>query len=106
MQIFHKTVGAINYTRSTSYDAENYSKGLSSNDPNLSYFILSIEKPYAHLHYASNMFTKSLKTVEVVDYTLQCQNDWLVDFGLNGPLRQYFSLYRAVSQREGERKEK
>ena len=27
-------------------------------------------------------------------------------FGLNGPLRQYFSLYRAVSQREGERKEK
>ena len=32
---------------------------------------------------------------------------WLVgSFGLNGPLRQYFSLYRAVSQREGERKEK
>ena len=27
-------------------------------------------------------------------------------FGLNGSLRQYFSLYRAVSQREGERKEK
>ena len=34
-------------------------------------------------------------------------NDWLVGCsGLNGPLRQYFSLYRAVSQREGERKEK
>ena len=33
--------------------------------------------------------------------------NWLVGcFGLNGPLRQYFSLYRAVSQREGERKEK
>ena len=32
---------------------------------------------------------------------------WLVGcFGLNGPLRQYFSPYRAVSQREGERKEK
>ena len=32
---------------------------------------------------------------------------WLVGcFGLNGPLRQCFSLYRAVSQREGERKEK
>ena len=31
---------------------------------------------------------------------------WLVGcFGLNCPLRQYFSLYRAVSQREGERKE-
>ena len=27
-------------------------------------------------------------------------------FGFNGPLRQYFSLYRAVSQREGEREEK
>ena len=27
-------------------------------------------------------------------------------FGLNGPLRQYFSLYRAVFQREGERIEK
>ena len=32
---------------------------------------------------------------------------WFVGcFGLNGPLRKYFSLYRAVSQREGERKEK
>ena len=30
----------------------------------------------------------------------------VVVFGLNGPLRQYFSLYRAASQREGERKEK
>ena len=27
-------------------------------------------------------------------------------FGLNDPLREYFSLYRAVSQREGERREK
>ena len=27
-------------------------------------------------------------------------------FGFNGPLRQYFSLYRAVSQRVGERGEK
>ena len=33
--------------------------------------------------------------------------DWLVGcFGLNGPLRHYFSLYRTVSQTEGERKEK
>ena len=30
---------------------------------------------------------------------------WLVGcFGFSGPLRQYFSLYRAVSQREGERR--
>ena len=34
-------------------------------------------------------------------------NRWLVGcFGFNGPLRQYFSLYRAVSQRAGERGEK
>ena len=33
--------------------------------------------------------------------------DWLVGcFGFNGPLRQYFSLYRTVSQREGERAER
>ena len=32
---------------------------------------------------------------------------WLVGcFGFNGPLRQYFSLYQAVSQREGDRGEK
>ena len=32
---------------------------------------------------------------------------WLVGcIGFNGPLRQYFSLYQAVSQREGERGEK
>ena len=31
---------------------------------------------------------------------------WLVGFGFNGPLRRYFSLYRAVSQREGEREER
>ena len=30
---------------------------------------------------------------------------WLVGcFGFNGPLRQYFSLYRAVSQREGDKR--
>ena len=31
---------------------------------------------------------------------------WLVGIGFNGPLRQYFSLYRTVSQREGERGKK
>ena len=32
---------------------------------------------------------------------------WLVGcLRLNGPFRQYFSLYRAVSQREEERKER
>ena len=34
------------------------------------------------------------------------RDDWFVGrFEFNGPLRQYFSLYRAVSQREGERGE-
>ena len=34
--------------------------------------------------------------------------DWLVGwfFRLNGPLRQFFTLYRAVSQRERKGKEK
>ena len=30
----------------------------------------------------------------------------LVVFEFNGPLRQYFSLYRAVSQRQGDRRER
>ena len=39
-------------------------------------------------------------------YFFKSQN-WLVGcFWFNGPLRQYFSLYRAVSQREREREEK
>ena len=34
-------------------------------------------------------------------------NKWSIGcLGLYGPLREYFSLYRAVSQREGERREK
>ena len=40
-------------------------------------------------------------------FSLSLWEIWLVGcFGFNGPLRQYFSLYRAVSQREGEREEK
>ena len=31
---------------------------------------------------------------------------WSVVLGFNGSLRQYFSLYRTVSLREGERREK
>ena len=35
------------------------------------------------------------------------ESKWLVGCpGFNGPLRQYFSLYRAVSQREGDGGEK
>ena len=46
-------------------------------------------------------------TVEVNNLPrLEARFGWLVVLGLNGPVRQYFSLYQAVSQREGERKEK
>ena len=36
------------------------------------------------------------RRVSLILLILPC---WLVGFGFNGPLRQYFSLYRAVSQR-------
>ena len=62
---------------------------------------------------------KKIKQFQSIPYLLQAQpalvlqslacycGSWLVGcFGFNGPLRQYFSLYRAVSQREGERGEK
>ena len=45
-----------------------------------------------------NSLKELFDTVELVG--------WLVVFGFNGRLRQYFSLYRAVSQREGERGER
>ena len=43
-----------------------------------------------------------------VNGSFQQDVGWLLVscFGPNGHLRPYFSLYRAVSQREGERKEK
>ena len=44
---------------------------------------------------------------ETTRYRLKYCLGWLVGcFRFNGPLRQYFSLYRAVSQREGERGKK
>ena len=50
--------------------------------------------------------SKSIK-VKAFIFVRDLSSDWLVGcFGFNGPLRQYFSLYRAVSQREGERGEK
>ena len=54
-------------------------------------------------------FYFSLFTSLLMEITENIRTDgtdgWLVGcFGLDGPLRQYFSLYRAVSQREGERR--
>ena len=49
----------------------------------------------------------NLGKLEVVQLLNCLSFGWLVGcFGFNGPLRQYFSLYRAVSQREGERGER
>ena len=46
------------------------------------------------------------RLVSLLGPTSQKQRLVCLLFGLNGPLRQYFTLYQAVSQREGERKEK
>ena len=43
------------------------------------------------------------KLGKLTDSKQLCHGIWLVGwlFGFKSPLRQYFSLYRAVSQREG-----
>ena len=52
---------------------------------------------------AENLFYDNPNLDPNIKQTIQF---WLVGcFGFNGPLRQYFSLYRAVSQREGARGE-
>ena len=42
----------------------------------------------------------------VIHVIAEVLDGWLVGFGFSGPLGQYFSQYRAESQREGERREK
>ena len=45
--------------------------------------------------------------MDLASITMAAEDSWLVGcFGFNDPLRQYFSVYGAVSQREGERREK
>ena len=54
-------------------------------------------------NYSNNERLKIVGKFTYLGVTLSA-NGWLVSyFGFNGPLRQYFSLYRAVSQRERER---
>ena len=56
-------------------------------------FIFDMKLAYEYFLMYLSVFTES-----------EC---WLVGcFGFNGPFRQYFSLYRAVSQKEGERGER
>ena len=60
------------------------------------------------------MIKQNLKKIIKIQCNNKCTDEekkqlvsWLVGcFGFKGPLRQYFSLYRAVSQREGERGKK
>ena len=53
------------------------------------------------------IYIKIFKTLRQYEILQNHLVHWLVGcFGFNGPLRQYFSLYRAVSQREGEREER
>ena len=50
---------------------------------------------------------KSGGNYESVLIPFECWVGWLVGcMGFHGPLKQYFSLYRAISPREGERREK
>ena len=53
------------------------------------------------------VWTFFLSSMLSVSFLPLSKRRWLVGwFGFNGPLRQYFSLYRAVSQRQGEREER
>ena len=85
----------------------------------LFYFSQKQNNKYCGLHLKNYLIQASKQ--EVAKVVTLCKNGrltcimiwihmkmlgWLVVFGLSGPLRQYFSLYRAVSQREGERGEK
>ena len=50
-----------------------------------------------------------LNMVTAIDWCSHTTHNWIslvICFGLNGPLRQYFSLYRAVSQRVRKKREK
>ena len=58
------------------------------------------------LFYWKNICFRQDVKIICVSFWLLSLVGWLVGFGFNGPLRQYFSLYRAVSQREGEREER
>ena len=66
---------------------------------------------FIQVHYLNSLFYGHAFAERISKDLVDCFNNlklvgWLVVFGLNDPLRQNFSLYRVVSQREGEREEK
>ena len=60
------------------------------------------ETPVTKKRDVSSPLYDSVDTYKKYKQHGECDFGWLVGFGFNGPLRQYFSLYRAVTQREGE----
>ena len=62
----------------------------------------------AHVVFCFRLSTcQKTDTCNIVGWLVGWLVGWFVGcFRFDGPLRQYFSLYRAVSQREGERGEK
>ena len=52
------------------------------------------------------VFRNKRASISNITYKMINKGIWLVGcFSFNGPLRQYFSLYWAASQREGEERE-
>ena len=75
--------------------------------------VTALKKPRVHFksprQYTTMLrfLTKEAKTQKKKFRTGKIRTSILVGcFGFNGPLRQYFSLYQAVSQKEGERGKK
>ena len=70
-------------------------------------YLLKPSVPYLLRNRLSKAFSNSYSTLSGPMSPSICSKNVKVGcFGFNCPLRQYFSLYRAVSQREGEIEEK
>ena len=69
-------------------------------------YILSMnDNRPVYIHYYYHYYYYYLHILKM-SFSTTIQNPGSCCFGFNGPLRQYFSLYRAISQREGERRER
>ena len=65
----------------------------------IAYTVLTLKAKKQTAKLTSVIFQKNVSLSYIIRWLVGC-------FGFNGPLRQYFSLYRAVSQRERDRGEK
>ena len=79
---------------------------VSYNGRNTVKFVLEVLTCKARVQVGGNVRSMKSYFVHIALLTVK-KTGWLVDcFGLNSLLGQYFSLYRAISQREGEKGEK